>query len=309
MNNLIPVQFTDYSGKNIPAPEITLYAETPCDLNEGPFCARNENTLYWVDPRFDLHPETANCLFRKTGPGADEFETFDPGIGSVSAFSQTPDGTFLLFASHCRVWLWKPGKNAELFAQLPGDRFKFNDVTTTPDGHVFCTVLPRDRYNGAGELFDLSPDGTFRFLDACRGIPNGMGFSPDHTRFYFTATTEKIIYCYRYHDGDICGKTVFAGGIGCDGLAVDTEGGIWSAGWKEKIRRFTPDGKVALELQFPGMIVSSLCFSGESGRDICITTGASPNADLPLSDKNSSAVLLWKNSPFQGIPIPLFGSR
>ena len=47
----------------------------------------------------------------------------------------------MLFAQGCKVWKWKPNKEAKLFTQLRGNRFKFNDVTTTPDGKVFCTVL------------------------------------------------------------------------------------------------------------------------------------------------------------------------
>ena len=287
-------------------PEITVFADAESVIGEGPFYARNENTLYWVNPRSSQYPGMPGCLLRKNGEGIRGFEAFDPGIGTVSAYSQKADGTFLLFGSGCRVWTWKPGEKAELFAQLGGDRFKFNDVTTTPDGHVFCTVLPKDFRNGKGELWDLAPDGTLRLLDTCRGIPNGMGFSPDRSCFYFTATTEQTIYRYHYENGCLSDKKIFVKEIGGDGLAVDTDGGVWSACWTEKICRFDPAGKLTFEIRLPGMTVSSLCFGGPDWKDLYMTTANYPYDRTKFFRNHSGCVLVWKNTPYQGMKIPFF---
>ena len=294
-------------------PEITIYADAESVTGEGPFYARTENTLYWVNPRSSDHPDVMpGFILRKTGPGIRDFEGFHPdGVVSVNAFSQKPDGTFLLFAAGCKVWTWKPGEKAELFASLDddGNRYKFNDVTTTPDGHVFCTVLPKDFQNGTGELWDLSPDGSLRLLDTCRGIPNGMGFSPDRSVFYFTASSERIIYRYRYENGCLSDKKVFVRDISGDGLAVDTQGGVWSACWAEKILRFDPAGKLTFEVRLPGMIVSSLCFGGDGWKDIYITTASYPYDRMEFFRKHAGCVLVWKNSPYQGLKIPFFGEK
>ena len=294
-------------------PEITIYADAESVIGEGPFFARNENTLYWVNPRSCDHPDVMpGFILRKTGPGIRDFEGFRPdGVGSVNAFSQKPDGTFLLFGAECKVWTWKPGGKAEFFASLgdDGNRYKFNDVTTTPDGHVFCTVLPKDFQHGTGELWDLAPDGTLRLLDNCRGIPNGMGFSPDRSVFYFTASTERIIYRYRYDNGCLSDKKVFVKDIGGDGLAVDTEGCVWSACWAETIRRFDPAGKLSSEVRLPGMTVSSLCFGGADWKDIYITTASYPYDRTKFFRKHAGSVLVWKNSPYQGLKIPFFGEK
>ena len=294
-------------------PEITIYADAQSVIGEGPFYSRIDHTLYWVNPGRADHPEEMpGFLLRKTGQGIGDFEGFNPeGVVSANAYSQKRDGTFLLFAAHCKVWTWKPGEKAELSASLDddGNRFKFNDVTTTPDGHVFCTVLPRDFQNGTGELWDLAPDGSLRLLDTCRGIPNGMGFSPDRTKFYFTASSEHIIYQYRYDKGTLSGKEVFARNIDCDGLAVDTEGCVWSAGWKEVVRRFDPSGRLVSEIRLPGVTVSSLCFGGENMRDIYMTTANYGYVREAFFRTHAGCVLVWKNSPYQGLKIPFFGEN
>ena len=59
-----------------------------------------------------------------------------------------------------------------------------------------------------------------------------------------------------------------------DGLAVDTEGGVWVAtGEAATVVRFTADGSLDRKLDVPGPFVSSLCFGGEDMRDVFITTG------------------------------------
>ena len=289
------------------SPQSVPFADSVCGIGEGPFFSRCDKKLYWVNPDGDQKSHTPGIILRKDKEGLRKISSFAPGCGSVSAFSQQEDGTFLLFGSGCSVWYWKPGREAELFTELGGNRFKFNDVTTTPDGHVFCTVLPRELHQGTGELWDLAPDGSFQLLDKCSGIPNGMGFSPDRKTFYFSATTEKTIYRYAYKDNQISEKEIFVSGIGCDGLAVDTKGGVWSAGWSEKIRRFDPDGRLDLELTFPEMIVSSLCFGGNDMRDLYITTANYPFTSLNYFRKRAGNVFVWKNSPFQGLEIPFFG--
>ena len=287
---------------------IRIYAEAESEIAEGPFWSQTEQNIYWVNPSgaCDGPLQGKGPVYRKEPGASSSFSSLDPGVGGVSAFSQRQDGTFLLFAQGCRVWTWKPGEKAELFAELPGhSHLKFNDVTTSPDGSVFCTVLPEDLRNGAGELWRLDPDSTFYYWDTCRGVPNGMGFSPDNKTFYFTASTESKIYRYDYANGALSGKRVFAE-VGGDGLAVDSEGGVWSALWSERIVRFTPDGKISLEFRIPGMIVSSLCFGGENMRDLFITTGNYPYKPEEFFRTRAGSLFTIRNLPYTGRIIPFF---
>ena len=286
------------------SPELRPFAASMSMVAEGPFYSRCDGCIYWVDPLKTDQDECPGPVLRKSAAGVDGFESFDPGVGRISAYAQLEDGRFLLFAAGCRVWSWKPAEKPQLLAELEGGKFAFNDVTTAPDGSVFCTVLSHEMHNGTGELWQFCPDNSFKFVDTCRGVPNGMGFSPDGKTFYFTATTEKTIYQYRYTPDGVYDKKVFVSGTPCDGLAVDTAGGVWSAIWGPKVLRFDADGKLDHELHLPGMKASSLCFGGREMRDIFITTANRPFDKNAFFRQRSGGVFCLKSSPWQGMKIP-----
>ena len=89
-------------------------------------------------------------------------------------------------------------------------------------------------------------------------------------------------------------------------MAVDTDGGVWSACWTEKILRFDPEGNLTFEIRLPGMTVSSLCFGGPDWKDIYMTTASYPYDRTQFFRNHSGCVLVWKNSPYQGMKIPFF---
>ncbi|MBQ7696927.1 MAG: SMP-30/gluconolactonase/LRE family protein [Lentisphaeria bacterium] len=86
-------------------------------------------------------------------------------------------------------------------------------------------------------------------------------------------------------------------------------GGRPRAGWGGVIRRFDPSGKLAAEIRLPGIIVSSLCFGGTDWRDMYITTANYPYDRREFFRKHAGCVLVWKNSPYQGLKIPFFGEN
>jgi len=100
---------------------------------------------------------------------------------------------------------------------------------------------------------------------------------------------------------------VFLDNVTPDGLAVDAEGGVWSAQWSERLTRFNPDGTVSLDIRLPGMAISSVCFGGESMRDIFITTANYPYRESEWLDSRAGCVMVWRNSPCTGMAIPFFG--
>ena len=60
----------------------------------------------------------------------------------------------------------------------------------------------------------------------------------------------------------------------CDGLAVDSDGGVWVACWQTaRILRYRPDGVLdrTITLPFPHLV--SLAFGGADMTDVYVTTG------------------------------------
>ncbi|MFI6043948.1 SMP-30/gluconolactonase/LRE family protein [Nocardia sp. NPDC051321] len=97
--------------------------------------------------------------------------------------------------------------------------------------------------------------------------PNGLGFAPDGQALYVCEYAESRILLIDKGD-----RHVFANAPSgeCDGLAVDTEGGVWVAlGTGSAVARFTPDGKLDTTINLPDGFVSAVAFNGTT---LLITT-------------------------------------
>ena len=65
-----------------------------------------------------------------------------------------------------------------------------------------------------------------------------------------------------------------------DGLAVDSEGGVWVACWRSaRILRYRPDGVLDRQITLPFPHIVSLCFGGADLTDLIVSTGG--NAERP----------------------------
>jgi len=153
---------------------------------------------------------------------------------------------------------------------------RFNDVIADPEGRVFAGTLGDHPRCG---LYRIDLDGVVTHLFSGTGCSNGMGFSTDLKTFYWTCSTTRHIFQFDYQraTGDITNRRIFykaapTEGIP-DGLAVDSDGYVWSARWGSgSIVRHAPDGKVAARLCFPAPRITSMCFGGEKLDELFVTS-------------------------------------
>lgn len=125
----------------------------------------------------------------------------------------------------------------------------------------------------------MDPDGTVRNLFKGTGNANGMGFSPDCQYFYWTDTTARRIFRFRYHEdtGELSDRQVFVTipdnkGVP-DGMTVDSEGCIWSARWGDSsVYWYSPEGQQIGKVVVPTRNVTCVTFGGDKLRDLYITT-------------------------------------
>jgi D-xylonolactonase len=130
-----------------------------------------------------------------------------------------------------------------------------------------------------GRLYRLDLDLRLaRLLDGI-GCSNGMGFTADRRRMYYTDSIAGEIYLFDYSPagGVLSNRRVFArvpreAGLP-DGLTVDAEGGVWSARWGGGcVVRYTPAGVEEGRVEFPAQRVSSITFGGPDYADLYVTT-------------------------------------
>ncbi|MBS3813238.1 SMP-30/gluconolactonase/LRE family protein, partial [Candidatus Bipolaricaulota bacterium] len=197
---------------------------------------------------------------------------------NIGGFTIQRDGALLLFGEEGRVKQLEDGKVETVVGGIQGENgTRFNDVIADPLGGVFCGTMPTDER--PGRLYRLNSAGAVELILDGVELPNGMGFSPDRSTFYFTDTRSKRIYAFDYNGvtADISNQRTFAyvpeSSGHPDGLTVDSEGCVWSARWNGScIVRHNPKGGVVGKIDVPARKVTSASFGGENYNELYIST-------------------------------------
>ncbi|MDZ4763028.1 MAG: SMP-30/gluconolactonase/LRE family protein [Chloroflexota bacterium] len=252
-----------------------LIADYEAVTGECPAWNPVDGHLYWVDiPR--------GRLFRWDPISGHHAQMWESGGAPLGGLTVQSDGALLLFLSGGAIKRYAGGVVSDVIAALPLEsNSRFNDAIADPAGRVFTGTVVEGQV--AGRLLRIDPDKRVTVIREGVGISNGMGFSPDLTRFYHTDSTTRIIDVYDYdaRTGDVSNRRVFitlsdagdlAGAVP-DGMTVDADGCIWSAVWDGRcIIRYAPDGTELTRIMFPARKVSSAALGGADGADLYVTT-------------------------------------
>ena len=221
------------------------------------------------------------------------------GVGGMALHA---DGG--LVVSGRDVSLVRDGETTVLYAEdgVTG----FNDLTVDPEGRVVAGALRFNPFAGEpvvpGEFLRL--DGGREATIVIAGVEwvNGCGFSPGGGTFYGCDYRRGLVLAADRRDDGTYGepRTLVTSPGDADGMAVDENGALWVAlGGRGTVGRFRPDdGTLEDELEVPGAsFVASLCFAGDDGRDLFITTGGDPQ------DPDGGGGVFRMRSPVAGAPI------
>lgn len=260
-----------------------------------------DGRLLWVDALAgEVHVSGLDAA-----PGQDLVRAYGGIVGSVTPVG---DGT-LVIGLGAQVWLTEAtGTLTRLLTEIdhPHPDHHLNDAGADPHGRlVIGSVNERDTGRTAG-LFQLNRDG-YRKLRADMRLGNGLDWTPDGSTLYFTDSLDQLIFAADYHeDGSFTGERVFAHVVGGlpDGLAVDSEGCVWSAVWGAgRIDRYAPDGAIIDRVLVPAPRVTSLAFGGHDLTTLFITTardGLSPE-ELASAPESGSVFMAVTSVPGQPV--------
>jgi D-xylono/L-arabinono-1,4-lactonase len=262
-----------------------VIADTHCHNAECPIWDEEQQYLYWTDiPRGRLY------RYEFMGQTYKEIHRGMP----IGGLCLQRDGALLLFRAHGRIERWHWGDLEPIIEAIPAEMdSRFNDVIADPLGRVFCGTMATQQH--PGKLYRLDPDGYLEIVLDDVQIPNGMGFSKDETRFYFTDSPTRSVSVFDYDktSGQISNhRPLFIlppdQGVP-DGLVVDGEDHIWSARWDGgHLFRYNPDGQEVLKIPFPARKVSSLTFGGPKLDQIYATTAG--GQDRPHEGDGAGAI-------------------
>jgi len=201
---------------------------------------------------------------------------------------------------------------AEPEADKPGNRF--NDGKCDRNGRFWCGSLAINTAPGQGTLWRFDPDGSLRKMDDGFHVSNGLGWSPDDRRFYFTDSGKRTIHVYDYDAaaGAIENRRVFAvvpeqSGVP-DGLTVDAEGFVWSAHWDGWcVTRYDPDGQVERVIDLPVPRPTSCIFGGPDFTTLYVTTARIRLSAQQLVEAPLSGSVFAIATGVRGIAESIFG--
>jgi D-xylonolactonase len=292
---------------------VAVVADTHNHTGEGPIYHPDEEAVYWLDIpdgelfRYDL--------------AAEDYELVLDIDGMVGGYTIQEDGDLLLFCDEGRIQPWNPesGLGDPLIESIDGaEDFRFNDVIADPRGRVFAgTMHQTDPAEHLGSLYRLDTDGTLIEVQTDTAIPNGMGFTPDRSQFYFTETVAGHIYRYDYDQatGAISNREVFVETADVegnpDGMTVDAEGHVWSAFWDGgRVSRYDPEGAEVDRVEFPAKKVSCVTFGGPDYESAYVTTALGPGeGDAATREEEGSGAGALFEADLGVDGVPEFRSR
>jgi sugar lactone lactonase YvrE len=250
------------------------------ELGEGPLWDARVGGLYWLD----IKQKGLFCLYLDR----DEYLAWELGE-PVTALGLRGAGD-LVAATARGFAFWGPdSQRLDCIATLEefGPGVRFNDGGVDGQGRFWAgTMNEADPQAADGCLYCLNPDLTVHRPATGFTICNGLGWSPDEGTLYFTDTLRRVIWAFDYDpaSGAIARRRPFVrvpetAGVP-DGLAVDGQGGVWSAHWGGgRVTRYDPDGQVERVVDVPAQHVTSCAFGGRGLDELYITTawhGLSP---------------------------------
>ncbi|MFK8214111.1 pentonolactonase XacC [Haloferax volcanii] len=246
---------------------VTKVVDTSCRLGEGPVWHPDEKRLYWVD----IESGRLHRYDPETGAHDRPVET-----SVIAGVTIQRDGSLLAFMDRGRVGRVVDGELTGV-TEIVDSPTRFNDVIADPAGRVFCGTMPSD--TAGGRLFRLDRDGAATTVETGVGIPNGMGFTRDRERFYFTETEAHTIYRYAYDEetGAVSARERFVESPETpglpDGMTVDSAGHIWSARWEGGcVVEYDADGTELDRFDVPTEKVTSVAFGGTDLDSLYVTT-------------------------------------
>lgn len=166
------------------------------------------------------------------------------------------------------------------------------DVTTKdPDGAFYC----------------VTPDGDLRMLIGGIGVANGLEWSPDGSRIWFTDTSVETIYTGAYApDGQITHVEPWHQGVPHDGLTMAADGTFWGAQYGTgKVVHYTADARELETIDLPAPNLTSVALDGDGTLYVCSARENLTEEQLEQYPLSGSVFSLATAT--RGIPASTFG--
>lgn len=240
-------------------------------LGEGPFWDEKTNTLSFVDIE-DF------CFYRMDEK--QNLKSFNLGQ-RIGAAVPTDNYNEYILAAEDGLYLFD-GEKAEIIYDLNMEYQPYqrsNDAKADPKGRLFFGNMVMDSaFEHDGNLYCLEK-GEVRILQNHTRLSNGMAWSFDKKKFYFSDSVEHCIFEYDYdiETGNISNRRrlIEFRPDTPDGLCIDSDDNLWIALWGgSRVEcHSSKDGSLLAVIDVAATNVTSCCFKGETNTMFITTSG------------------------------------
>ena len=284
--------------------QASLYLDVQHALAEGPVW--HDNTLYWVNI-------TEGRLYRHdTASG--NITHFDMNSAALGVALPASNGWWWTARERDCAWLHEPtGKVVPIDAPIPNlpPAHRFNDGFCCPDGHPWVGSAALDDSRETASLYRADSTGPLHIALTHITLSNGLGWSPDHTKFYYVDSLAHNLSVFEYdpNSHQISNRRILRefpdDGTVPDGLQVDANGHIWLAVWGGSVVLHLDGetGDILDRVELPVTQVTSCTFGGEDDRTLFITSARGGLSDEQLAAQPHAGSIFQVRTDTTGLPL------
>lgn len=277
-----------------------LWHPTGAELGESPRWSQAQQRVHWIDIN-------AGVCWSADIDGAHVAKlTLGAPLGAIAIGADT-----LAYAVGAKWQSLKNGAEKPMpWSASPAQGMRYNDCAVDALGRIWSATMRCD------EVLDGLPQGCLYLCsrDASQqkiaGLlaGNALGWTPDGKHLYLVDSGSNRVLKMPFDLGNahVGPQTCW---LQCDegladGLAVDSQGGVWLALWGlGQVRRYSPEGRLDWIVDVPTPQVTALCFAGEDMRTVIITSAA---MGLNRQTHNQAGHTYTVHSPVPGLEMALW---